>query len=112
MTSTEWSTLYGGKKPVNPNSASASFRRLPYDHCALSLQLFENPLCDTEGNVFDLLAIVPYLKKYKTNPVTGKVKYNIVGMDRHGVVAVDTTPWRAFEHIERLEHICRIVLAK
>ncbi|KAK4018138.1 hypothetical protein OUZ56_000208 [Daphnia magna] len=72
LTSTEWSTLYGGKKPVNPNSASASFRRLPFDHCALSLQLFENPLCDTEGHVFDLLAIVPYLKKYKTNPVTGK----------------------------------------
>lgn len=60
---------------MNPNSASASFRRLPYDHCALSLQLFENPLCDTEGNVFDLLAIVPYLKKYKTNPVTGKVSF-------------------------------------
>lgn len=75
MTSTEWSTLYGGKKPVNPNSASASFRRLPFDHCALSLQLFENPLCDTEGHVFDLLAIVPYLKKYKTNPVTGKVSF-------------------------------------
>jgi L-fuculose-phosphate aldolase len=32
-------------------------------------------------------------------------------MDRHGVVAVDETPWRAFEHIERLEHICQIVLA-
>lgn len=45
------------------------------------------------------------------NPVTGTIKYNIVGMDRHGVVAVDTSPWRAFEHIERLEHICRIVLA-
>jgi len=44
------------------------------------------------------------------NPVTGKVKYNIVGMDRHGVVAVDTSPWRAFEHIERLEHISKIVL--
>lgn len=41
----------------------------------------------------------------------GKIAYNIVGMDRHGVVAVDTTPWRAFEHIERLEHICKIVLA-
>jgi L-fuculose-phosphate aldolase len=40
----------------------------------------------------------------------GHVKYNIVGMDRHGVVAVDTSPWRAFEHIERLEHICKIVL--
>jgi L-fuculose-phosphate aldolase len=45
------------------------------------------------------------------HPVAGTVKYNIVGMDRHGVVAVDTSPWRAFEHIERLEHICRIVLA-
>jgi L-fuculose-phosphate aldolase len=40
----------------------------------------------------------------------GAVTYNIVGMDRHGVVAVDTSPWRAFEHIERLEHICKIVL--
>ena len=41
----------------------------------------------------------------------GLVKYYIVGYDRHGVVAVDTSPWRAFEHIERLEHICKIVLA-
>lgn len=45
------------------------------------------------------------------NTETGAVKYNVVGMDRHGVVAVDTSPWRAFEHIERLEHICKIVLA-
>jgi L-fuculose-phosphate aldolase len=42
---------------------------------------------------------------------TGNIMYNIVGMDRHGVVSVDTSPWRAFEHIERLEHICKIVLA-
>jgi ribulose-5-phosphate 4-epimerase/fuculose-1-phosphate aldolase len=41
----------------------------------------------------------------------GSLKYNIIGMDRHGVIAVDTSPWRAFEHMERLEHICRIVLA-
>ena len=41
----------------------------------------------------------------------GLVKYDIVGYDRHGVVAVDTSPWRAFEHIERLEHICKIVLS-
>lgn len=45
------------------------------------------------------------------NPDTGELKYNIVGMDRHGVVAVDTSPWRAFEHIERLEHIAKIVLS-
>jgi len=42
---------------------------------------------------------------------TGDVSYNIVGLDRHGVVAVDTSPWRAFEHIERLEHISKIVLS-
>jgi L-fuculose-phosphate aldolase len=41
----------------------------------------------------------------------GNVLNNIVGLDRHGVVAVDTSPWRAFEHIERLEHVARIVLA-
>jgi ribulose-5-phosphate 4-epimerase/fuculose-1-phosphate aldolase len=40
----------------------------------------------------------------------GSLKYNIIGMDRHGAIAVDTSPWRAFEHIERLEHICKIVL--
>jgi len=40
----------------------------------------------------------------------GSLKYNIIGMDRHGAIAVDTSPWRAFEHLERLEHICKIVL--
>jgi len=41
----------------------------------------------------------------------GNIAYDIVGIKGHGVVAVDTSPWRAFEHIERLEHICKIVLA-
>lgn len=41
----------------------------------------------------------------------GKIKYDIVGIKGHGVVAIDTSPWRAYEHIERLEHICKIVLA-
>ncbi len=36
---------------------------------------------------------------------------HILGLDRHGVVAVGKTPWEAFEHVERLEHICRIALA-
>lgn len=40
----------------------------------------------------------------------GSLDNHIVGIDRHGVVSVDTSPWRAFEHIERLEHICKIVL--
>lgn len=51
------------------------------------------------------------VKNLELNSNTGDLKYNVVGMDRHGVVAVDTSPWRAFEHIERLEHICKIVLS-
>lgn len=37
--------------------------------------------------------------------------YDIVGQAGHGVTAVGKSPWDAFEHIERLEHICQIVLA-
>jgi len=41
----------------------------------------------------------------------GNIAYDIVGIKGHGVVAIDTSPWRAYEHIERVEHICKIVLA-
>ena len=41
----------------------------------------------------------------------GNIAYDIVGIKGHGVVAIDTSPWRAYEQIERLEHICKIVLA-
>ena len=41
----------------------------------------------------------------------GNIYYDIVGIKGHGVVSIDTSPWRALEHIERLEHICQIVLA-
>ncbi|WWC59286.1 peptidyl-prolyl cis-trans isomerase-like 2 [Kwoniella dejecticola CBS 10117] len=62
-------------------SGKSEFLRLPFDCCALSLQPFKNPvavLAEIEGNeppradVFDLLNIVPYVRKYKTNPVSGK----------------------------------------
>lgn len=72
LTYTEWTTLYGGKKRGHTSSEEEQFKRLPYDHCCLSLQPFEVPYCDREGNIFDLPALIPYLKKYKSNPVTGK----------------------------------------
>lgn len=86
-------------------------------------------------NLQDLVSEFPELSRYTTvgptvpliPPITqeladacvenlgvssnGGLKYNIIGMDRHGAIAVDTSPWRAFEHIERLEHICKIVLS-
>lgn len=38
-------------------------------------------------------------------------KFDIVGQEAHGVTAIGNDPWGAFEHIERLEHVCEIVLA-
>lgn len=39
------------------------------------------------------------------------LKYDIVGQAGHGVCAIGKSPWDAFEHIERLEHVCQIVLS-
>jgi len=73
LTTQEWKYFFGGKKPgrkADPDEVD--FKRLPFDHCALSLQPFENPYADKNGHVFDLVHIVPYLKKYKANPCTGE----------------------------------------
>ena len=40
-----------------------------------------------------------------------RIAYDIVGQECHGVTAIAKNPWDAFEHIERVEHICKIVLA-
>ena len=45
-----------------------------------------------------------------TKPHSNIVIYDIVGQANHGVCAVGPNPWDAFEHIERLEHICEIAL--
>lgn len=37
-------------------------------------------------------------------------QYDIVGMEKHGVTAIAADPWAAFEHVERLEHVCQILL--
>jgi len=41
----------------------------------------------------------------------GNINYDIIGIKGHGVVAIGDDPWTAYEHIERLEHICKIILA-
>ncbi|XP_072163471.1 RING-type E3 ubiquitin-protein ligase PPIL2-like [Diadema setosum] len=70
ITSKEWTAFYGGKK--NEQGKKAEFRRLPFDHCSLSLQPFEHPYCTLDGIIFDLMSIVPYIKKFKANPITGE----------------------------------------
>ena len=41
---------------------------------------------------------------------SGKTGFDIVGQANHGVCSIGPDPWSAYEHIERLEHICEIVL--
>ncbi|KAF9170110.1 Peptidyl-prolyl cis-trans isomerase cyp8 [Mortierella sp. AD010] len=76
ITHSEWSNEFseggmtfggaGGRKKTQ------IFRRLPFDCCSLSLQPFEHPVCTEDGIIFDLVNIVPYLKKFGTNPATGE----------------------------------------
>ncbi len=40
----------------------------------------------------------------------GSLKFDIVGQANHGVCSVASDPWSAFEHMERLDHICEILL--
>ncbi|EGG01056.1 uncharacterized protein MELLADRAFT_53693 [Melampsora larici-populina 98AG31] len=49
----------------------ASFQRLPFDCCAISFRPFEMPVCTPDGTTCDLLNIIPYIRKYSRDPVTG-----------------------------------------
>jgi len=40
----------------------------------------------------------------------GTLEFDIVGEANHGVCAVAVDPGAAYEHIERLDHICEVVL--
>eukprot|EP00043_Microstomoeca_roanoka_P002807 m.40631 g.40631 ORF g.40631 m.40631 type:complete len:524 (-) comp11735_c0_seq1:218-1789(-) len=71
ITATEWATLYGGKKKDEPGKGS-KYKRLPFDCCALSLQPFEHPVCTKDGAIFDLVNIIPFIKKYGVSPVSGE----------------------------------------
>jgi len=64
-------------------------------------------------NVPTLPAVSPELASstffQMTNP-DGQLICDVVGQANHGATSVGKHPWDAFEHIERLEHICEIVL--
>eukprot|EP00484_Ammonia_sp_Unknown_P010398 CAMPEP_0197076744 /NCGR_PEP_ID=MMETSP1384-20130603/212269_1 /TAXON_ID=29189 /ORGANISM="Ammonia sp." /LENGTH=593 /DNA_ID=CAMNT_0042515603 /DNA_START=15 /DNA_END=1796 /DNA_ORIENTATION=- len=67
ITRTEWNTEWGGYKEKKTVK-----RQLPFYCCALSLQPFDHPYCSKDGYVFDLTAILPYVKKHKSHPITGQ----------------------------------------
>ncbi|CAI5708818.1 hypothetical protein KXD40_004842 [Peronospora effusa] len=68
ITQTEHKYLYGGKK----QEIRRAYKRLPFNCCAITLCPFTNPVCTHEGHLFDLEAVVPYVKEHQINPVTGK----------------------------------------
>lgn len=70
LTTTEWKYSFGGYKGTN--KTNGDFRRLPFNCCGITFQPAENPYSTKEGIIFDLAAIVPFLKKYGRNPVTGE----------------------------------------
>ena len=59
LTSTEWSTLYGGKKATKPDADKAEFRRLPFDSCSLILQVLF-----TSDNIFVAFVNVGSLQSF------------------------------------------------
>lgn len=76
ITHSEWSSgdqfsASAGSNVNTSSSTSGTFKRLPYNFCALSLQPFEHPVCTADGTIFDLTNILPWLKKHGTNPVDG-----------------------------------------
>lgn len=72
MTYTEWSQTYGGYKKTNADEEGVKFKRLPFDHCCLTMVPYEHPYCDQDGNIFELQAIVDFLKHFKVSPISGQ----------------------------------------
>ncbi|KAF2654034.1 hypothetical protein K491DRAFT_694226 [Lophiostoma macrostomum CBS 122681] len=77
ITHSEWSSsdAFGTSRGANAGKAANSghtFRRLPFNYCAVSLQPFTDPVCTSTGTIFDLTHILTWLSKHKdTNPVDG-----------------------------------------
>lgn len=79
ITHSEWSSadsysasVGAGVRAAKREGSQASFRRLPFNYCAASLQPFKNPVCTSNGTVFDVEVISAWLEKHATNPVNGQ----------------------------------------
>ncbi|KAJ5160187.1 Peptidyl-prolyl cis-trans isomerase-like 2 [Penicillium canariense] len=60
-----------GVARARQGGSNATFKRLPFNFCSLSLQPFAHPVCTPTGTIFDLTNIIPWIKKHGTNPVDG-----------------------------------------
>ncbi|KAI1660345.1 hypothetical protein F4813DRAFT_349628 [Daldinia decipiens] len=74
ITHSEWSSsdAYSANTGSRTGSNGASFKRLPFNFCAASLQPFKNPVCTLDGTIFDVEVISKWLESHNTNPVNGE----------------------------------------
>ncbi|KAI1490865.1 hypothetical protein F5X96DRAFT_634236 [Biscogniauxia mediterranea] len=74
ITHSEWSSsdAFSASTGSRSQSGGASFKRLPFNFCAASLQPFKNPVCTPNGTIFDVEVISKWLENHKTNPVNGE----------------------------------------
>lgn len=78
ITHSEWSSSDAYSASVGAGASSkgqhgASFRRLPFNFCAASLQPFKNPVCTPDGTIYDVEVISAWLEKHPNqNPVNGE----------------------------------------
>ncbi|RYP03866.1 hypothetical protein DL764_004845 [Monosporascus ibericus] len=74
ITHSEWasSDAFSASTGARSRPAGASFRRLPFNFCAASLQPFKSPVCTPDGMIFDIEVISKWLENHKTNPVNGQ----------------------------------------
>lgn len=71
ITASEWKAEGGGHRGRLQN-ADTVYQRLPFHCCAISFQPVEDPVCSSDGTVFDIINAVPYIQKFKKHPVTGE----------------------------------------
>ncbi|KAL5119839.1 cyclophilin peptidyl-prolyl cis-trans isomerase Cyp8 [Pleosporales sp. CAS-2024a] len=80
ITHSEWSSAdsFSGARGANTSTRNAAtglastFKRLPFNYCAVSLQPFTDPVCTESGTIFDLTHILTWLSKHPgTNPIDG-----------------------------------------
>ncbi|KAF2072917.1 hypothetical protein CYY_005774 [Polysphondylium violaceum] len=72
ITHTEWVNDFGGKR--EGDSKNNSIKPLPFNCCTLSLQPFDHDdaMSNDQGYLFDMLNLIPFIKKHGVDPISGK----------------------------------------
>uniref|UniRef100_A0AAR2IGD9 PPIase cyclophilin-type domain-containing protein n=1 Tax=Pygocentrus nattereri TaxID=42514 RepID=A0AAR2IGD9_PYGNA len=100
ITCTEYTHFYGGKKAEIPQS---NFRRLPFDHCSLSLQPFEYPMCTTEGVKLEAKSLIKLnFSKNNEGKYHCPVLYTVFTNNSHIVTNKVTGNVFSYEAVEQL----------